>query len=130
MKKVLFVCVHNAGRSQIAEAYFNRLSALNKAVAFSAGTKPSKEINPVVVQVMKEAGFDLSRKTPKILTLNMLENADKVVTMGCGVEETCPASFVPSEDWQIEDPEGNSIETVRRIRNEIELKVKRLLTEI
>jgi protein-tyrosine-phosphatase len=130
MKKVLFVCVHNSGRSQIAEAYFNRLSALNKAVAFSAGTKPAKEINPIVVQIMKEAGFDLNQNTPKLLTLEMLENADKVITMGCGVEETCPASFVPAEDWQIEDPEGKSLETVRKIRNEIELKVKRLLTEI
>lgn len=130
MKKVLFVCVHNSGRSQIAEAYFNRLSTLNTAVSFSAGTKPAKEINPKVVQVMKEVGFDLNQKTPKLLTLEMLENADKVITMGCGVEETCPASFIPAEDWQIEDPEGKSLETVRKIRNEIELKVKRLLTEI
>jgi arsenate reductase (thioredoxin) len=130
MKKILFVCVHNAGRSQIAEAYFNRYSTFNKAIAFSAGTKPANAINPVVIDTMKEAGFDLSGKKPKLLTLEMMENSDKVITMGCGVEDTCPATFIPAEDWQIEDPEGKPIEAVRQIRNDIEQQVKKLVSKI
>jgi len=129
MKKALFVCVHNAGRSQIAEAFFNHL-AEGKAVATSAGTKPAAQVNPTVKEAMREVGVDISNQTPKPLTLEMLENADRVITMGCGVEGVCPATFVATEDWQLEDPEGKPIEKVRAIRDEIEAKVRKLIEEI
>jgi arsenate reductase len=129
MKKILFVCVHNAGRSQIAEAFFNHY-AKGKAQAFSAGTHYASRIDPIVVEAMAERGIDISNKRPKMLTLEMLGVADKVISMGCGVEGVCPATFVPTEDWQLEDPEGKPIEQVRGIRDEIEAKVKRLLEEI
>ena len=112
----------------MAEAFFNSL-AKNKASATSAGTKPSAHINPVVVEVMLEAGVDISKQKPKPLTLEMLESADRVITMGCGVEEVCPASFIPTEDWALEDPEGNPIEKVRLIRDEIKAKVEELAKE-
>ena len=129
MKKILFVCVHNAGRSQIAEAFFNHY-AKGKAQAFSAGTHYASRIDPTVVEAMAERGIDISNKRPKILTLEMLGVADKVISMGCGVEGVCPATFVPTEDWQLEDPEGKPIEQVRAIRDEIEAKVKTLIEEI
>jgi arsenate reductase len=129
MKKILFVCVHNAGRSQIAEAFFNHY-AKGKAQAFSAGTHYASRINPIVVEAMGERGIDISNKRPKMLTLEMLGVADKVISMGCGVEGVCPATFVPTEDWQLEDPEGKPIEQVRAIRDEIEAKVRTLIEEI
>ncbi len=129
MKKILFVCVHNSGRSQMAEAFFNKY-ADGKAQAFSAGTHYASHIIPTVVEAMKEVGIDISSKRPKMLTLEMLGTADKVITMGCGAEGICPASYVPTEDWQLEDPEGKTIEQVRVIRDEIETKVKKLIVEI
>jgi arsenate reductase len=129
MKKVLFVCVHNAGRSQMAEAFFNRM-AKGKAKGLSAGTQPADKINPMVVEVMDEVGLDISRRKPKRLTFRMLDSADRVITMGCGVEGLCPASFVPTEDWQIEDPAGKPLERVRRIRDEIRARVEQLLEEL
>jgi len=129
MKKILFVCVHNAGRSQMAEAFFNHY-AKGKAQAFSAGTHYASHINPIVVEAMGERGIDISNKRPKMLTLEMLGVADKVISMGCGMEGVCPATFVPTEDWQLEDPEGKPIEQVRAIRDEIEAKVKTLIEEI
>jgi arsenate reductase len=129
MKKILFVCVHNAGRSQMAEAFFNHY-AKGKAQAFSAGTHYASRINPIVVEAMGERGIDISNKRPKMLTLEMLGVADKVISMGCGVEGVCPATFVPTEDWQLEDPEGKPIEQVRAIRDEIEAKVGTLIEEI
>ncbi len=126
MKKILFVCVHNAGRSQMAEAFFSRL-AEGKALALSAGTKPASRVNPVVVEVMREAGIDISHQKPKLLTLEMLEGVERVITMGCGVEGVCPASFVPTEDWELEDPEDKPIEKVRQIRDEIKAKVDELV---
>jgi arsenate reductase len=129
MKKILFVCVHNAGRSQMAEAFFNHY-AKGKAQAFSAGTHYASRINPIVVEAMGERGIDISNKRPKMLTLEMLGVADKVISMGCGVEGVCPATFVPTEDWQLEDPEGKPIEQVRAIRDEIEAKVRTLIEEI
>jgi arsenate reductase len=129
MKKILFVCVHNAGRSQIAEAFFNHY-AKGKAQAFSAGTHYASRIDPIVVEAMAERGIDISNKRPKMLTLEMLGVADKVISMGCGMEGVCPATFVPTEDWQLEDPEGKPIEQVRAIRDEIEAKVKTLIEEI
>ena len=129
MKNVLFVCVHNAGRSQMAEAFFNRIVE-GKAVGFSAGTQITETINPVVVEAMQEVGIDISREKPKMLTLDMMDRADKVITMGCGVDGICPASIVPSEDWKLEDPAGKSIETVRKIRDEVKLRVEKLIVEM
>lgn len=129
MKKVLFVCVHNAGRSQMAEAFFNQM-AKGKAKGFSAGTEPADKVNPVVVKAMREVDMDISRRKPKMLTLKMLEDVDRVVTMGCGVEGVCPASFVPTEDWQLEDPEDKPIEKVRQIRDGIKAKIETLVKEL
>ncbi len=129
MKTILFVCVHNAGRSQMAEAFFNQL-AKGKAYALSAGTKPAKTVNPVVVTSMKEVGIDISQNKPKALTFEMMEKADRVVTMGCSTEDVCPATFAETEDWKLEDPEGKTLEQVRQIRNEIKKRVMRLLKEL
>ena len=126
MKTVLFVCVGNSGRSQMAEAFFNQ-AAGGKARAISAGTKPASAVDPQTIEVMREVGIDISGAKPKALTMEMLEQADRVVTMGCGVEGVCPASFVETEDWQLEDPKGKSLEDVRRIRDEIKTRVTRLL---
>jgi arsenate reductase len=126
MKTVLFVCVGNAGRSQMAEAFFNQ-AAGGKARALSAGTKPASAVDPRTIEVMREVGIDISRNKPKALTMEMMDQADRVVTMGCGVEGVCPASFVETEDWQLEDPKGKPIEDVRRIRDEIRAKVLKLL---
>jgi len=126
MRMVLFVCVGNAGRSQMAEAFFNQ-AASGKAMALSAGTKPASAVDPRTIEVMREVGIDISRNKPKALTMEMMDQADRVVTMGCGVEGVCPASFVQTEDWQLEDPKGQPIEEVRRIRDEIRARVLRLL---
>ncbi len=126
MKTVLFVCVGNSGRSQMAEAFLNDL-VNGKARAISAGTKPASAVDPRTIEVMREVGIDISAARPKALTMEMLEQADRVVTMGCGTEGVCPASFVETEDWQLEDPKGKSLEEVRRIRDEIKTRVTRLL---
>ena len=128
MKTVLFVCVGNSGRSQMAEAFFNEL-ARGRAKAVSAGTNPAKAIAPDVVQAMKEMGIDISNKRPKPLTEEMLAQADRMVTMGCGAEGVCPVSFVPTEDWALEDPKGKSLEQVRKIRDEIKAKVVKMLED-
>jgi arsenate reductase len=129
MKKVLFVCVHNAGRSQMAEAFFNRM-VKGKAKGSSAGTQPSEKVNPMVVKAMREVGIDIGRRKPRMLSFEMLENADRVITMGCSVEKACPASFVPTEDWELDDPEGKPIEQVRQIRDEVKARVERLAGEL
>jgi arsenate reductase len=126
MKTVLFVCAHNSGRSQIAEAFFNQL-AKGKAVAISAGTQPAAQINSTVVTAMREVGMEIGDKKPKLLTAAMLENADRVITMGCNVAEACPASFVPTEDWELDDPEGKPIEEVRQIRDKTKARVEELV---
>lgn len=128
MKKVLFVCVHNSGRSQMAEAFFNQM-AKGKAAAISAGTRPAVHMDKGVVEAMHEIGIDIRNQRPKLLTFTMLENADRVITMGCGVEETCPASFVPAEDWELNDPEGRSLEEVRKVRDTIRDRVETLVKE-
>lgn len=110
----------------MAEAFFNQL-AEGKARAISAGTQPANDIDSQVVEVMREVGLDISMNKPKALTLKMLEQADRVVTMGCGAEGVCPASFVETEDWQLEDPKGKALDEVRRIRDEIEAKVVEIL---
>ena len=129
MKKILFVCVHNSGRSQIAEAFFNKL-AKNKARAISAGTQPAAQINPTVVAAMRELGMEIGNQKPKSLTLEMMESADRVITMGCNVAETCPASFIPTEDWELDDPEGKSIEETRQIRDQVKTRVEVLVKEL
>lgn len=131
MKTILFVCVHNAGRSQMAEAIFNHL-ARGSAKAISAGTMPSaKGLNPRAVAVMQEMGIDMSQQRPKLMTEELVRQSDKIVTMGCSVdEEACPAGTVVSEDWGLDDPTGQPIEVVRRIRDEIREKVQALLAEL
>jgi arsenate reductase (thioredoxin) len=123
----LFVCVHNAGRSQIAEAFAKKRGLKAK----SAGTMPSSSVNPVVVQAMKEKGVDISSKKPKMLTNEMIAQASLVVTMGCSVEEVCPRPMLAKMqkklvDWDIEDPKGKAIEEIRKIRDEIERRVSLL----
>ncbi len=131
MKAALFVCVHNSGRSQMAEAFFNKL-AQGRAKALSAGTRPADAVNPVVVEAMGEVGIDISGNKPKALTLEMVEKADRMTTMGCGAETeaVCPASFIETEDWELEDPQGKPLEEVRTIRNEIRDRVAKLVKEL
>ncbi len=128
---ILFVCVHNSGRSQMAEAFFNEL-AEDRARTFSAGTQPADMVNPLVVEVMKEVGIDISRNTPKALTIDMVEKADKMITMGCGAEAeaVCPASLIQTEDWALEDPHGKPIEEVRKIRDEVKERVNKLINQL
>lgn len=123
----LFVCVENAGRSQMAEAYAKRLGMR----ASSAGTRPPASVNPVVVQAMKEKGIDISSNTPKMLTVQMINEASLVVTMGCSVEEVCPRPMLAKMqkkliDWDLDDPKGKPLAEVRKIRDTIELKVRDL----
>ena len=129
MRTILFVCVHNSGRSQMAEAFFNQL-ARGKAKALSAGTNPDSAVDPKVAEAMREIGIDISGNRPKALTLKMVEQADKIVTMGCGVEGVCPAAFIETEDWELEDPKGKTLEEVRRIRDEIKARVIDLIKEM
>lgn len=110
----------------MAEAFFNQMSG-KAAVASSAGSAPAENVDPTVVRVMQEAGIDLSTKKPRKLTEEMIEEADLVVTMGCGVEGVCPAVIVETLDWSIEDPHGKPLETVRRIRDEIRHRIHSLL---
>ena len=128
MVTVLFVCVHNSGRSQMAEAIFNRLSG-GRHRGISAGSNPAEAVNPVVVEALREIGMDISGRRTRKLTAEIAEEADIAVTMGCG-EGICP--IVPGEvrDWPLEDPTGKSLEAVRKIRDEIEERVKSLLVEL
>ena len=125
-KQVLFICTHNSGRSQMAEAFFNRY-ANGGAKAVSAGTHPADKLNPLAIEVMKESGIDVSRQRPKLLTAEMLDDADVIITMGCGVDNACPAAPIPTIDWGLAGPEGQPIEKVRQIRDEIDSRVKRLV---
>ena len=129
MKKALFVCVENAGRSQMAEAFANKYGE-GKFVVSSAGNKPANKVNPVVVEVLKEKGMDISMNKPKLLTFQMAQDSDLVVTMGCNDQGICPGPFFkPTIEWKLEDPKGKSIEKVREIRDEIDSKVQRLIEE-
>lgn len=128
MKTVLFVCIGNAGRSQMAEALFNYL-ARGRVQAISAGTSPAKQVDPKVVKVMQETGIDISHQRPKRLTPDMLKQADLIITMGCGAEGICPASFVETQDWELADPKGQPLDEIRRIRDEIRTRVAKLLKE-
>jgi protein-tyrosine-phosphatase len=130
MKKVLFVCVENAGRSQMAEALAKYYSE-GKIEALSAGTMPSKEVNPLVVEVMREKGIDISNSKPKLINTQMVQEADLIIVMGCSVQGFCPAPLLGKVvDWELEDPKGKPIEKVREIRDEIEKRVKKLINEI
>lgn len=116
--KVIFACVHNAGRSQMAAAWFNRLADPQKAVALSAGTNPGERVHPEVLEVMAAEGFDLQNITPQKLTESLASDTAWLITMGCG--ENCP--FIPgakTEDWPLEDPKGKDPQTVHRIQEEI-----------
>jgi arsenate reductase len=124
--RVLFACVHNAGRSQMAAAFFNALADPEKAVALSAGTEPGPRVHPEVVAAMKEVGLDLSGAVPRRLTPDLARGAALLVTLGCG--EGCPA--VPGlerEDWPFEDPRGQSLEKVREIRDRLRERVRDLV---
>ena len=132
MKTILYVCVHNAGRSQMAEAFTNYLARERglPVRAESAGTVAGTAINPQAEAAMAEIGIPLTGQFPKQLTQEMADLADRVITMGCGVEaEACPARIHLSEDWGLDDPKGQSVETVRAIRDQIRTKVESLLTE-
>jgi len=130
MKRVLFVCVENAGRSQVAEAFANHYGK-GKLVASSAGVMLADKVNPVVVEVMKEKGIDISMNKPKLLTIKMAEEADQIITMGCSVEKFCPAPLLKNViDWRLEDPKGKPLDKVRKIRDKIEAKVLKLIAEI
>jgi len=129
MKKVLFVCVENAGRSKMAEAFFKRY-AQNKFEVISAGTNPSQKTNPVVVKAMSEIGIDIDCQTPQLLSNDMLSDS-VVINMGCMDKESCPALFVRDVvDWNIPDPKGKSIDEIRIIRDTINLKVKELIKKL
>ncbi len=126
MNTVLFACVHNAGRSQMAAAWFNALADATKARAMSAGTEPGARVHPEVLEVMREVGIDLSGRSPQRLTDDLTRGAQLLVTMGCG--EACPV--VPGlkrEDWPLEDPKGKSLDRVRQIRDEARRRVEALL---
>jgi arsenate reductase (thioredoxin) len=131
MKIILFVCVHNSGRSQMAEAFFNKLAG-GKAQALSAGTQPASDVNQAVVEAMREVGINISGNKPKILTLDMVQKAERMITMGCGAEAraVCPASFIKTEDWALEDPKGKSLEQVRKIRDTIKNRITDLVSEM
>lgn len=130
MKRILFVCVENAGRSQMAEAFFNHIGPAGME-AISAGTNPASSVNPTVVKLMREVGLDLSSKRPKLVSLEMIQKADKIVTMGCGAESFCPAKYLPKvEDWQLSDPKGKSVEEVTEIRDEIKRRVEKLIAQL
>ena len=125
---VLFVCVHNAGRSQMAAAFLTHLSQGEVEVR-SAGSAPADQVNPAVVQAMAEVGIDIAAETPKILTDRAVRESDVVITMGCG--DTCP--FYPGkryEDWVLDDPAGQGVEAVRPIRDEIRRRVEVLLDDL
>ena len=130
MKKILFVCVENAGRGQMAEAFANHYGK-KKMVASSAGLMLADRVNPVVVEVMKEKGIDISMNKPKLLTTKMAEESDLIITMGCSVEKFCPAPLLKNViDWGLEDPKNQPIEKVRQIRDEIEKRVLKLISEL
>jgi arsenate reductase len=126
MKTVLFACVHNAGRSQMAAAWFNALCNPALARAISAGTHPGQRVHPEVLEAMKEVGIDLSKAEPTLLTRDLAASSSLLVTMGCG--ESCPA--VPGlrrDDWPLEDPKGKPMEIVRQIRQDIRGRIEALI---
>ncbi|MFI0937369.1 arsenate reductase ArsC [Streptomyces sp. NPDC021020] len=125
---VLFVCVHNAGRSQMAAAFLSRLAG-DRVEVRSAGSAPADSVNPAVAEAMKEVGIDISAQAPKVLTTEAVRSSDVVITMGCG--DACPV--FPGKryvDWQLDDPAGRGVEAVRPIREAVEQRVRALLAEL
>lgn len=125
---VLFVCIHNAGRSQMAAGFLQHLAG-DRVQVLSAGTEPKDQVNPSAVQAMAEEGIDIAANTPKVLTTEAVQESDYVITMGCG--DTCP--YFPGKsylDWPLSDPAGKGVEDVRPIRDEIRAKVEALIAEI
>ena len=126
MNTVIFACVHNAGRSQMAAAFFNQLADPTKAKAVSAGTEPGTRVHPEVLEVMREVGIDLSQAQPQKLTQELAEGASLLITMGCG--DKCP--YVPGlrrDDWPLSDPKGRPLDEVRKTRDEVRSRVQALL---
>jgi protein-tyrosine-phosphatase len=129
-KNILFVCLENAGRSQIAEAFFKKYDK-NKFNVMSAGTTPSSHLNPIVILVMAEIGIDLKNQQPQLLSNSMIENSTKTINMGCMDKESCPSLFVNDTDnWKIDDPKGKSIDDVRKIRDQIKTDVLNLIDSL
>lgn len=125
---VLFVCVHNAGRSQMAAGYLQALAG-DRVEVLSAGSEPKESINPVAIEVMREEGIDIAANTPKLLTVDAVRESDVVITMGCG--DACP--IFPGkryEDWELDDPAGQDAATVRRIRDDIRARIEALITDL
>ena len=128
MKTVLFACIHNAGRSQMAAAWLNKLANAERARGISAGTEPGSRVHPEVLEAMKEVGVDLAGAKPVLLTRELAAGASLLVTMGCG--ESCPVvPGLEKADWPLQDPKGKDMETVRRIRDDIRDRVKALVAE-
>jgi len=126
---VLFVCVENAGRSQIAEGFFREYA--NKFEVTSAGTEPKSELNPTVVEVMNEVGIDITNQKPKLLSNKMIQDSFRTINMGCMNKESCPSLFVNDVlDWNIIDPKGKTLEEVRKIRDQIKLEVLSLIKKL
>ena len=126
MRTVIFACVHNAGRSQMAAALFNALADPSKARGLSAGTKPASRVHPEVVEVLREIGIDTSANQPRLLTPELAATADLLITMGCG--ESCPVvPGVLREDWPLRDPQGLPLDEVRQIRDEVRARVQDLV---
>jgi len=128
MQKVIFACVHNAGRSQMAAAFFNQLADPQKARALSAGTDPGVRVHPEVLEVMQEVGIDLSAARPQKLTEDLARDAQLLITMGCG--DKCP--YVPGlrrDDWPLPDPKGRPVDEVRAVRDDIQVRVAKLLKD-
>jgi protein-tyrosine-phosphatase len=126
---VLFVCVENAGRSQIAEGFFREYA--NKFEVTSAGTEPKSELNPTVVKVMNEVGIDITNQKPKLLSNKMIQDSFRTINLGCMNKESCPSLFVNDVlDWNITDPKGKTIEEVRKIRDQIKFEVLSLIKKL
>lgn len=133
MNTILYVCVHNAGRSQMAEAFTNKMAEERGLAvrALSAGTVAGEEINPIARAVMQEVGISMEGLKPKQLTQAMADSASRIITMGCGVEaDACPARIHLSKDWGLDDPKGQPLEKVRLIRDQIKTRVETLLSEL
>jgi protein-tyrosine-phosphatase len=127
--RVLFVCVENAGRSQIAEGFFREYA--DKFEVTSAGTEPKSELNPTVVKVMNEVGIDITNQKPKLLSNKMIQDSFRTINLGCMNKELCPSLFVNDVlDWNITDPKGKTIEEVRRIRDQIKFEVLSLIKKL
>ena len=130
MEKILFVCVENAGRSQMAEAFFRKYLE-DRFEPISAGTNPAAKVNPIVIQAMEEIGIDIKGKIPKIISQQMINQAKVTINMGCMGRESCPALFLKDViDWKIPDPKGNTIDEVRKIRDQIEQEVKKFIASM